>query len=142
MNPKLSFLIRLDTMIVEEPRQQLCALSLPSHPQRFVILFIGIVSVFLMHFGVLRKTVYGRYVVLKVALVKGTSLLLHSALSFPHVCVSYTVVHHFLHLPPSSSLSSFCAHLQPTRLPSQRRRGLASVWSAQGGSVYTQFLPS
>lgn len=65
-----------------------------------------------------------------------------SVLSFPSMYVSYTLVHHFLRLPSSSSLSSSCTPLQPTRLPSKRRRGLASVWSAQGDSVCTQCLPS
>lgn len=43
--------------------------------------------------------------------------------------------------PPPSSLPSFCAPLQPKH-PSKRRRGLASVWSARGGNVCTQCLPS
>lgn len=36
----------------------------------------------------------------KVAVVKGTSLFPLSVLSFPHVCVFYTLVHHFLCLHP------------------------------------------
>lgn len=76
----------------------------------------------------------------KVALVKGNSISSLSVLSFPHwlsptlwCTTSY---------PPCSSLSSSCAPLQPIRLPSKRKRGLASVWSAQGDSVCTQCLPS
>lgn len=44
--------------------------------------------------------------------------------------------------PPSSSSFSTCTPLQPAQLPSRRKRALASVWSAQGGSVCTQCLPS
>lgn len=55
--------------------------------------------------------------------------------------VSYTLVHHFLRLL-LLLCSSSCTPLQPTRLPSKRRRELASVWSAQGDSVCTQCLPS
>lgn len=73
--------------------------------------------------------------------MKGTSLFLLSVLFFPHVYVSYTLVHHF-YASPSSSLSTSCTPLQPARLPSKRRRGLASVWWAQGSSVCTQFLLS
>lgn len=66
-----------------------------------------------------------------------------SFFSVSHVCVSPPHSGAPPPTPPSSSSSSsYCARLQPTHLPSKRRRGLASVWSARGGSAYTQCLPS
>lgn len=70
-------------------------------------------------------------------------LLISSLYPLFHTCLRPLHSGAPLPLPPCSlSLSSSCAPLQPTRAPSKRRRGLASVWSAQGGSVCTQSLPS
>lgn len=66
-------------------------------------------------------------------------LFLHVCLVVPLLSPSCLYLLHF-GVPPSTFSS--CPPLQPTQLPSRRKRALASVWSAQGGSVCTQCLPS
>lgn len=61
---------------------------------------------------------------------------------FSLVCVHYNLVHCFLHLPSCPLCLPAALPLQLKHLPSRKRRGLASVWSAKTEPVCIRLLCS